>query len=86
LGYYLVVAVGAHSPDPTETVVGTATAALAQLASHRRLAGRSGQVEVLGRDGRKIGEEKLMRAAAEEAAGQSARKPFEVKTSAPTAG
>jgi hypothetical protein len=77
LDHYIVVAVGPHSPTSTEMVVATATEALAQVAVQRRLCGRSGTVEVLGRGGRKIGEETLMRAAAGEADGIVPGKPFE---------
>ena len=66
VGYFRVVGVGAQASEPIEKIVATASEAEFQRMTLERLCGKSGKVEVLGKNGRPIGPDKLQRLIREE--------------------
>ena len=65
--YFRITGVGAQAPGPIEKIALTAAAAEIERSNLQRLCGRSGRVEVSGKDGRTISPERLRRLAQDEA-------------------
>ena len=63
---YRIVGTGAQASEPMEKIVTTASEADFQRMTFQRLCGKSGTVEVFGKDGRAIRPDRLQQLAREE--------------------
>ena len=68
MGYFRIVGISAQTPEPVERIVTSALEADLQRMMIQRSCGKSGKVEVFGKDGRAITTHTLQRLIREEKA------------------